>query len=105
MSEENYTAFDVSDLIEDTNNFLESEMPSSDDLETDPGETTINQDSEFIISETPASTEKKTSVTKSDIRITKLPINRIKTIMKMDPDVNVINGDSAFLITKATVRI
>lgn len=33
-----------------------------------------------------------------------LPPGRVKLIMKMDPDVNIIAGDAVFLVTKATVK-
>lgn len=33
-----------------------------------------------------------------------LPPGRVKLIMKMDPDVNIIAGDAVFLVTKATVN-
>lgn len=36
-------------------------------------------------------------------RLIRLPLSRIKTIMKMDPDCALISQDSAFLVTKATV--
>lgn len=32
-----------------------------------------------------------------------LPYGRVKLIMKMDPDVNIVAGDAVFLVTKATV--
>lgn len=32
-----------------------------------------------------------------------LPTGRVKLIMKMDPDVNIVAGDAVFLLTKATV--
>ncbi|XP_011495886.1 PREDICTED: DNA polymerase epsilon subunit 4 [Ceratosolen solmsi marchali] len=36
------------------------------------------------------------------IKLTKLPIGRIRTIVKTDPDINFINQEAIFLITKAT---
>lgn len=33
-----------------------------------------------------------------------LPPGRVKLIMKMDPDVNIVAGEAVFLLTKATVR-
>lgn len=38
-------------------------------------------------------------------RLIRLPLSRIKTIMKWDPDCGLISQDSAFLITKATVGV
>lgn len=34
---------------------------------------------------------------------TKLPMAKIKTIMKMDPDASLISNEAIFLVTKATV--
>jgi len=34
-----------------------------------------------------------------------LPPGRVKLIMKMDPDVNIVAADAVFLLTKATVEI
>lgn len=36
-------------------------------------------------------------------RFIRLPLSRIKTIMKLDPDCVLVSQDSAFLVTKATV--
>ena len=36
-------------------------------------------------------------------KLTKLPIGRIRTIIKTDPDINLINQEAIFLVTKATV--
>ncbi|XP_003700730.1 DNA polymerase epsilon subunit 4 [Megachile rotundata] len=35
-------------------------------------------------------------------KLVKLPLGRIKTIIKMDPEVNMINQEAVFLITKST---
>ena len=37
-------------------------------------------------------------------RVVKLPLTRIKHIMKMDPDVTLASQDAVVMITKATVR-
>lgn len=36
-------------------------------------------------------------------KLTQLPIGRVKKIAKTDPDINLINQEAVFLITKATV--
>lgn len=36
-------------------------------------------------------------------KLVKLPLSRIKSIIKMDPDVNLASQEAVFLITKATV--
>lgn len=35
-------------------------------------------------------------------KLVKLPLSRIKTIIKMDPDVNLASQEAVFLITKST---
>lgn len=36
-------------------------------------------------------------------KLVKLPLSRIKSIIKMDPDVNLASQEAVFLITKSTV--
>lgn len=36
-------------------------------------------------------------------RLVKLPLARVKTLMKVDPDCGIVSQDAVFLITKATV--
>lgn len=38
-------------------------------------------------------------------KLIKLPLGRIKTIIKMDPEVHMVNQEAVFLITKSTVII
>lgn len=38
-------------------------------------------------------------------KLVRLPLGRIKTIIKMDPEVNMINQEAVFLIAKSTVII
>lgn len=37
-------------------------------------------------------------------KLVKLPLSRIKSIIKMDPDVNLASQEAVFLIAKSTVR-
>lgn len=103
--EENYTDIDISDIIEDNDQYLESEPQNSETI--DGAETLYSaQDSEVLNSEDQFSVEKKPPnlASKNEvIRSTRLPMARIKNIMKMDPDVSVVSGDAVFLVTKATV--
>lgn len=39
------------------------------------------------------------------VKYVKLPLSRIKQIMKMDPDVVIVQQDAIFLVTKATVSV
>lgn len=36
-------------------------------------------------------------------KLVKLPIGRVRNIVKMDPDVNLVNQEAVFLITKSAV--
>lgn len=38
-------------------------------------------------------------------RLAKLPLSRIKALMKADPDVSLASQESVFIIAKATVRV
>lgn len=37
-------------------------------------------------------------------KLTEFPLSRIRTIMKMDPDVHIASQEAVYLVTKATVR-
>lgn len=41
----------------------------------------------------------------SSVRLCRLPMARIKSIMKMDPEVQLASGEAVFLITRLTVRL
>lgn len=105
--EEHYTDVDISDIIEDTEHYIDSEPQNTETL--DAAENSYSaQDSETLNAEDQQSSEKKpaNSASKSEvIRSTRLPMARIKNIMKMDPDVSVVSGDAVFLVTKATVSL
>lgn len=101
--EENYTELDISDVVEDTDQYLANDYQS-----TEIGESELSsvQDSEVIHSEEQVPEKKLVaqSVGKPEvIRSTRLPLARIKSIMKMDPDVSLVNAEAVFLVTKATV--
>ncbi|GBP27593.1 DNA polymerase epsilon subunit 4 [Eumeta japonica] len=101
--EDNYTDIDISDVIDDSEQFIEHEKPCSGSELQESEPFNIVQESEYTNTENiqTAVTETKRSKTEV-VRSTRLPIGRIKAIMKMDPDVNIINTDAAFLVTKAT---
>lgn len=44
------------------------------------------------------------SKTTENVRHKGLPPGRVKLIMKMDPDVNIVAGEAVYLVTKATVK-
>lgn len=63
-------------------------------------------DVEDLETETPPeNSEHETSVTTpaEKTKFVRLPLARVKHIMKMDPDCNLISQDALFLITKSTV--
>ncbi|CAB3242972.1 unnamed protein product [Arctia plantaginis] len=100
--EEHYDDVDISDLIEESEHYLDTEHQNTETTDTENVNTL--QDSEILNSEEQVVDEKRPQVqNKSEaIRSTRLPIARIKNIMKMDPDVSVVSGDAVFLVTKAT---
>ncbi|XP_047527126.1 DNA polymerase epsilon subunit 4 [Vanessa atalanta] len=102
MSEDDHHAgLELSDIVEDTDQFLENDFHPTEVTES---EQSIIQDSEILNSEDTIVLEKKPqNANKVEIvRSTKLPMARIKNIMKMDPDVNIVNAEAVFLVTKAT---
>ena len=66
------------------------------------GGTEMDVDSGRDIGETASSTQDETE---KHERIVKLPLTRIKHIIKMDPDVTLASQDSVIMIAKATVRV
>ncbi|XP_061378046.1 DNA polymerase epsilon subunit 4 isoform X2 [Danaus plexippus] len=82
--EEHCTDVDISDIIDDSENIGDSEFLGT---EVTDSELSIIQDSENINSEETASERKVSNTVKVDsVKSTRLPMSRIKNIMKMDPD-------------------
>lgn len=106
--EEHYDDVDISDIIDESEHYLEAdhqhaelaELPDSENINTMP-ESDLLSSEEQTVDEKRPQVQNKTEV----IRSTRLPIARIKNIMKMDPDVSVVSGEAVFLVTKATVSI
>ena len=70
--------------------------------QTDEQETTENDenmDTSNIVEETKESEETKQE--EKEEKMYKFPLGKIKNMMKMDPDVNMVNKDAIFLITKS----
>lgn len=106
--DEHYDDVDISDIIDESEHYLEADHQNAEITEsTDIENVNTIPDSDLLNSEEQeqAVDEKRPQVqSKSEvIRSTRLPIARIKNIMKMDPDVSVVSGDAVFLVTKATV--
>ena len=85
----------------ENSNFGEEEIDLEDDGNVNTNETLENSNVENIEndSELPNASEEPTE------KLLRLPISRVKKIMKMDPDVNIASQEAVFLITKATVSI
>ncbi|CAG4941283.1 unnamed protein product [Parnassius apollo] len=76
--------FNISEVIDGTEQYFSSENHNTDVFDS---ENSIVQNSEDLNSEEHSESEKKTPQHKPEIiRNTKLPMARIKNIMKMDPD-------------------
>lgn len=75
------------------------------DTEETEGTELLDADPDAEVTEgtenTESSTKKKAAKPTQD-RITNLPIAKIKHIIKLDPDVNLVNAEAVFLITKTT---
>ena len=104
--EEHYDDVDISDIIDESEHYLEAdhqhaelaEPPDSENINTIPDSDLLSSEEQTVDDKRPQ-VQNKTEV----IRSTRLPIARIKNIMKMDPDVSIVSGDAVFLVTKATV--
>jgi DNA polymerase epsilon subunit 4 len=60
----------------------------------------VSNISYFLATETTESTTAKKKPTQD--RLTNLPIAKIKHIIKLDPDVKLVNAEAVFLVTKTT---
>ncbi|KAL4710498.1 hypothetical protein ACJJTC_008900 [Scirpophaga incertulas] len=101
----NYTDLNVSE-IDDSEQFTVCEplnvIKIDSNLNTFPNDSDHTQD---LNSEEHFNQEKSSAIVANRseaLRITRLPMTRIKNIMKMDPDVNVLSNDAVFLVSKAT---
>ncbi|XP_059052525.1 DNA polymerase epsilon subunit 4 [Achroia grisella] len=103
MTEE-MTEVELSDRIDDseTNNFIVMESQKYLYYSENENTESIIQDTELLNTEDQEPEEKRPQNKSEVIRSTRLPMARIKNIMKMDPDVSVVSGDAVFLVTKAT---
>lgn len=84
---------------------------TEDTAESEKGTVQVDSAAELIDSNMGSSNdEEPTPATDADVdedkraeRSMKLPLSKIKTIMKTDPDVTLCSSDAAFLITRSTV--
>lgn len=103
IDEDHLTDLDISEVVDDTDQYFNTENQTSEGFDS---ELSNVQNSEDLNSEEQPVVDKKTPNQKSEIiRSTRLPMARIKNIMKMDPDVSIVSADALFLVTKATVSI
>ncbi|EAT37987.1 AAEL010085-PA [Aedes aegypti] len=96
---------------EDLNEVPESEPIADDNIEEpeetpieEPEETPIEEPEELADSEVnqeqPADS-KSSRKESSEQRLTQLPLSKIKSIMKADPDVHIVAAEAIFLMTRA----
>lgn len=63
-------------------------------------------ESALAINEEVAGEDKETTADKANSeKLTRFPLARIKTLMKMDPDLGLASQEAVFLIARATVSI
>ncbi|XP_040578367.1 uncharacterized protein [Lepeophtheirus salmonis] len=77
---------ETEELIEEDSNFMDSETVSQSILQEQP-EVHCLSDTEEL---------------EKEDKLYRLPLGRIKNIMKCDPELNLASADSVFLVTKAT---
>lgn len=104
MDESHLTELDMSEEIYDTDQFFNNENQNTENLESNLEELNSEQLEYVAEKQTDLVIEKKTPQ-RNEITRTKLPIARIRNIMRMDPDVSMVQSDAVFLVTKATVSI
>lgn len=85
---------DVEDL-QDTNQDYQYQTDESDD-----NDEAVDDPPEMDSVDQPPG---ESSVKTKEVHHKGLPPGRVKLIMKMDPDVNIVAGEAVFLLTKATV--
>ena len=64
-----------------------------------------NPESDTLILESAEKTSTNVEETNKVEKLVRLPLTRIKHIVKMDPDVNLCSQEALFLITKTTVHL
>lgn len=97
---------DISDFTENSIENTENSNHSQDEIDLE-GNTSQNDGTSDDVLDT-VNTENDTELPSAvseepSEKILRLPISRIKKIMKMDPDVGIASQEAVFLITKATV--
>lgn len=61
------------------------------------------EDTFAVIDESQGKFNDETRQTDRNEKLTRLPLTRVKNIIKLDPDVNLASQEAVFLIAKATV--
>lgn len=82
----------------------DTDVPEEINVETDETENSeiSTNDESMIIEESGSKTPDQENSLPEKKRLVKLPLARVKHIMKMDADCSVISSDAVFLVTKAT---
>ena len=96
----------MAELLTDDSPIIFNDSITADDIEdsvADVAEEIETVEIEDDSTEVAAAQPKK-SATKSDLH-TILPLSRVKKILKLDPDVNLVTSDAVKLVTYCTVSI
>ncbi|XP_014371755.2 DNA polymerase epsilon subunit 4 [Papilio machaon] len=101
MDESHLTELNMSEEVYDTDQFFTTDNQNSENFDSNL-ELNSEQLEHVDEKQTEAVIEKKTPPQRNETTRTKLPIARIRNIMRMDPDVSIVHSDAVFLVTKAT---
>lgn len=93
------------DEVQQQNTVDEYRTDESDDENKDNGDTDKNQLAAHVEKSVKEVGIEDSIKTAKDVQHKGLPPGRVKLIMKMDPDVNIIAREAVYLVTKATVKI
>lgn len=101
VSEELFNTEDM-ELPDEDNNAIEDEL-KNDEIENTEENEEFTEIEENLTEMTEGGSEQQAVKKKApQERITNLPIAKIKHIIKLDPEVKLVNSEAVFLITKCT---
>lgn len=81
------------------------DMDVSEQVIIDDSIDVVNKPNENFIKPSSSKVNSVEKVTEKTEKLSKLPLNRIKNLIKLDPDVGLASQEAVFVLSKATVRI